>query len=401
MQTVYKMEYREGSVRPIATWSPPRVRTALHLLQTGNFSQAAHLADAILGDGRVQAVLGTRINGVLGLPFTVDPADDSSGAAAIAEAAGKDFWGFFPEDASGELMRYGLMLGAVAAELVWVFEAGRLLPKLKVWHPSNLRYNSETQTYAVRLESGVEHPITPGDGKWLLYTPHSSRRPWTLALVRALAVPWLSKQFAAGDWNGYSEQLGKGVLKGGVPASARPEDKEDFKNDLRNLGTSGVVITPEGFTAELLEGRGQGWQTFESLIAWADKETAVTVLGQNLTTDVSGGSLAAAKVHENVRQDFLEADTETLATSLHEQVFTWYAEFNFGDRKLAPWPHWDAEPPADSKTEAETDKAKGEALTAIAAGARAAGVGHRLGSATRAHGYSYQGWRNATATIVV
>ena len=49
--------------------------------------------------------------------------------------------------------------------------------------------------------------------------------------------------------------------------------------------------------------------------------TSPSRFGQNLTTEVQGGSRAGQRpCIDRVRQDYLEADTETLATALHEQV---------------------------------------------------------------------------------
>ena len=105
---------------------------------------------------------------MLGLPLEQKPVDDSDGAKEIAEQVDEDFWDLFPEDTSGELLRYGLMVGACAAELVWTLKERRMIPKLKVWHPSLLRYDQEKRQYSVKLESGSELPIRPGDGKWLV-----------------------------------------------------------------------------------------------------------------------------------------------------------------------------------------------------------------------------------------
>jgi phage gp29-like protein len=340
------IELREPSVRAVATWSPVSIRAALQTLFHGKFSQAAYLADALLGDDRVQAVISTRVNGILALPLKFEPADDSPGAAEISELIEQDFWDIAPEPVAAELMTYGLLLGACPAELVWKEKDDRVIPELKVWHPSQLRWDPHERTYKLRLESG-EMQITPGDGKWMIYTPNGSRRPWTRALVRSLAVPWLAKSYAVGDWNRYSEVLGGAVKRGTVPGNAKPEDKQQFKSDLRNLASDGVVIVPAEFSFDLVEATGRGSDTFKELIAWADKAIAVAVLGQNLTTEVSGGSFAAAKVHNSVRQDLIDADTEGLATVLHDDVLSWWAEFNRGDRRLAPWPRWQTDPPPE------------------------------------------------------
>ena len=97
---------------------------------------------------------------------------------------------------------------------------------------------------------------------------------------------------------------------------------------------------------ELLEAEAKTWEMFPKQIETANAELSILLVGQNLTSEVQGGSFAAAKIHQNVRDDLVRFDAEALATTLREQVLSWWAEFNFGDARLAPWPNWDTKPPA-------------------------------------------------------
>src|SRR5690606_14363612 len=112
----------------------------------------------------------------------------------------------------------------------------------------------------------------------------------------------------------------------GMPADA---DKQAFLSDLQAMANSASIVLPDGWNVELLEAKVGSGEVFAKLIEWANKAIAVAVLGQNLTTDVEGGSHAAAQVHENVRQDLIDSDAETLSTTAREQVLVWWAEFNF------------------------------------------------------------------------
>lgn len=374
--------YQEPHPRVVATWTPAGVRSALHLLQHGNLVQSAFLADAILGDDRVQAALGSRVNGVLGLPLLFDPADDTRQHQRAAEELGVVWWDIAPESTLDGLLTYGRLLGAVPAELVWETGGGAALPRLKVWHPSLLRNDALSRDWRLRIEAG-EITITPGDGKWLLYTPYGERRPSTKALVRGLAIPWLAKQYAIGDWQRYSEAHGAPVRAGVTPAGAKEGDRRTFLTDLDRLASDTAIVLPEGYDLKLIEASGTSHEAFERLIEWCDKAITVSILGQNLTTQVEGGSLAAAHVHENVRLDLIRSDTESLSTALREQVVTWWAEFNLGDRALAPWPRWQAEPPGDLLQQSETYLKLSQALPSLmAAGIEIAPILEQYGLAT-------------------
>lgn len=339
--------FSEPSVRAVAAWSPTTVRGVLTQLQRGDFSRAGALADAILADDRVQAVVGTRINGVLSLPLRFEVADDSPRAAQAAEALELDWWEIADEAVLSEWLAYALLLGACAAELVWDTAGERSIPRLRVWHPSNLRRDEDAGVWQVRQAGDEWLTITPGDGKWAVLAPFGERRAGTRALVRAVALPWLAKSFAVADWNHYSELHGSGARVGKAPSGASDKTRREFRDDLARMANDSAIVLPFGWELELLEAKVGSGDVFEKLISWADKAMAIAILGQNLTTDVEGGSLAAAEVHENVRYDLIAGDAELLATVTHDQVVVWWAEFNVGDRALAPWPDWDAQPPAD------------------------------------------------------
>ena len=357
--------YGEPSVRSVATWSPTSVRSVLTQLQRGDFSRAGILADAVLADDRVQAVIGTRINGLLSLPLAFEAADDTPKAAQVAELLEADWWEIADEALLSEWLAYALLLGACAAELVWDTSGERSLPRLRVWHPSNLKRDEETGTWSVRLTNDKWQQITPGDGKWALLAPFGERRAGTRALLRAVAIPWLSKAYATGDWNRYSELHGSGTRVGKAPTGATQEERRSFRDDLSTLANDSAIVLPPGWELELLEAKVGSGDVFEKLIAWADKAMAISILGQNLTTDVEGGSLAAAEVHERVRFDLVANDAELLATATHDQVVVWWTEFNVGDRALAPWPDWDAEPPTDEAAVATALGARAQALLTL------------------------------------
>lgn len=357
--------FSEPSVRVMSTWSPASVRSVLTQLLRGDFSRAGALADTILADDRVPAVLGTRINGVLSLPLRFEAADDSPKAAQAVELLQQDWWTFADEPTLSEWIGYALLLGACAAELVWDTTGVRSIPRLKVWHPSNLRCVEETGEWQVHLEGDKWQTITPGDGKWALLTPFGSRRPGTRALLRGLVLPWLSKSYAVTDWNRYSEMHGSGVRVGKSASGASLEERERFRDDLAALASDTAIVLPPNWELELLEAKVGSGEVFEKLVSWADKAIAIMVLGQNLTTDVEGGSFAAADIHDRVRLDLVANDAETLGTTTHNQIVSWWCEFNLGDRNLAPWPDWPAEPPSDEAAESAALSSKAQALLTL------------------------------------
>lgn len=331
-------------------WSPADLGTAWRLAQAGNLTLAAELAEAALADDRVQAVLGTRVRGLLGLPLTFEPPNNREGKTII-RALEADFWSFAPEESLYQLISWGLLLGVGLARLDWQEgESGRLLPVLEVWHPRNLGYDPQRGAWYVQTREGSR--VEPRPGAWWLYTPYGSRRPWASGLWRALAVPWLVKQDAVRYWARDNEVGAIRVGSASGPTTA--EAREQLARDLADLGSSTGIALPEGYQLQILAPSGEVWRSKEAAIGWANTALATAILGQNLTTEVQRGSFAAARVHDAVRRDLLEADAEGLATSLREHALSYWAEFNYGDARLAPWPRWDTELPEDTAQTAET-----------------------------------------------
>ncbi len=116
----------------------------------------------------------------------------------------------------------------------------------------------------------------------------------------------------------------------------------------------------------MLEARDRAWQSFDAIAARADMSIVLTILWQNLTSEVSGGSYAAAQVHEGVQQTASRYDNGTLAPCLYEQCARVFAAWNFGRSELAPRREWVIEKPADHLASAQTFQAFSGALAQMA-----------------------------------
>ncbi len=358
----------------------PVVDAALQELEVGQFGTPALLADALLADDRVAGVLATRINGLLGLPLEFvaqgddageEPSNKFSRVSGLAKAALPEM---LPEHALGSMLRWGILHGVSVGELTWKRRGDLWMPTLRVWHNQWLYWvwdaarAPEKQLWLITASGPVN--VTPGDGHWVVHTPFGNYFGWLQGLIRPLAKLWLDRQFVFRDWARRSERNGLGITIGRVPQNADDASKKTFRTGLMNLASESTIIAPtidekNRFDVEMLDTREQqGTTGFAEHVKQLDTSIAVCVLGQNLTTEVKGGSKAAAQVHENVRRDFLRADAAALSATLYRQVFLPWARINWGDEALAPVPRWNVEPPDDRK---ETATALAQLATALQA----------------------------------
>lgn len=350
------------------TWSVSQVRGALTSHELGNFDTSARLAEAMGRDDRLSAVLETRVKGLLGLPFRLDATDqDDEQAKRIAEELDRDWFDMIPEDELAELLRWRILMGFAVASLEWTTEANKWRPRVKVWNPQYLYYEEDSDTWYLFTKEG-QIEINPGDGKWLMLG--RGRRPYMYGAIRNVAIPWLVRQFAIRDWARYSERHGLPIVKAMVPAAIEAGEKTEFFEDVRALSTETTVtlpthVTPDGagFDLELLEAKDRSWEGFERLITSCNVSLSVAILGQNLTTEVQGGSYAAARVHDRVRADYLQSDAEETSTILRRELLDPVVSYSYqGAEGKTPWPKWQTEPAEDTRVEAETLKITAEAL---------------------------------------
>ena len=359
-------------------WDVVRVRRALEAFEEGQFAEAALLADWLLRDDRVSATLGTRVRALQGLPFRWEvpegaPRPDVS--AKVQKFLARYWKRIAPRSVQADILRWTALFGFCVTQLVWDTSGDVWVPTLEVWHPQYIFWRWDTRSlWAMTMDGPVE--ITPGDGQWAVFAPHGIERGWMQGALRPLAILALLRQYAVRDWGRASELYGLGVRLGYLPANCDPDDEDAFLEQLVNLGSESVLLLKRGdkegegfdFDLKALAGTFNG-DLFEKLGARCDTGITLVLLGQNLTSEVQGGSLAAARVHGDVRQDYLEADAVGQSEDWHSQVLVVFVVYNVEGTDLedVPLPLWDCTPPEDKDSASKVLVQFGQGLTALVA----------------------------------
>lgn len=350
--------YREIPLTVVNTsWDIGAVRTALQSLVVGLFDQPSQLVESIVGDSRVQAAMESRTGAILGAPvkFKLPKKYRDDKDAKKCLRAWERAWPLIAaEPVLAELLQWSVQEGFGVAQLMWDTKShGVWWPYIQVWNPRYVYYHWLYRCYvAITLDGQV--PIFGGDGHWLLHAPHSEYRGWIRGAMRAIAPWWLARNYALRDWARYSERNGMPWVKGKSPAAGDPIQIQQFRTDLSMLGQESIIQVPQGvddqysYDVELLEASvGDASTGFEKIIQMCNGEITLALMGQNLTTEVKEGSLAAARVHADVRQQMIEADARALAKSIYMQIARPFAQFNFGNADFAPLIEWDVVPEDD------------------------------------------------------
>lgn len=356
-------------------WDVQSVRGAMGDLVVGLFDKPAQLLDAVTADSRVQSAMRSRSGGLLGRPvrFKVPEKYKHDKDARHCLRAWEKHWPqMHAEPAMLDLLETAHMLGFSYSQILWDTERAIWKPYLQSFNPRYSYYFWPTREHvAVTLDGQV--PVTGGDGHWVLHAPYGTYRGWMRGALRAVAQWWLARNYALRDWARYSERHGFPILLADTPFGADPDDVVSFRNSLTQLGQESVLQLPAGpdvqtygkYDLRYLEPKDRSWQGFQALIAQCNDEITLSLLAQNLTSQVKEGSLAAARVHADVRQAILEADARALAKTLYVQVLRPFAALNYGDPDLAPIVTWDVRPQEDLKEKAGTFQTFAAGISAL------------------------------------
>lgn len=345
-----KLIYRDLPLVTVQnTWSICQARSALYANMAGIFDGSAQLCDSILGDDRVMATIGSRTSGLFGRESRHIPANSSAEAQECCDAW-KKCWPSISGDSAMTMMHtYGIMMGWSPAQLVWDTSGDVWCPYLQPWHQRFTYYDWSMRKYIALSQDGAI-PIMPGDGKWVLHAPHGEYRGWVIGAIRAVTEPWLLRHFAIRDMARFSEVHGMPTRIAETPAAADPEQRAQFEAQVANLGSETTMLIGKGVDEQnsygyrLVEATDTAWEIFPGLIDRCDMSIVLAILFQNLTTEVKGGSFAAASAHMDIRQGGIQFDAQAWQNTIYRQVARPFAYLNYGDADLAPRTIWDVTP---------------------------------------------------------
>ncbi len=346
--------------------------SALSTLTLGNMLMAGYLADEMLADDRIQAVMDTRLDALASLPLEVAPRTQRKRAQRRAEQLTDEWSSWIADGELKKILFWGRMVNLGLGEILWdTSSPGYWRPRVKAWDPRNVFWRWDTRSFWVTTLDGITE-LRPGDGHWILYCPHGYARGWMHSLIRALVPPFLRRNFAYRDWARYSEIHGIPIKVLYVPARASEDDKDQLVRTLRHLNSEGLIECSRakddrgeevGYDVKLVEPVSNSWQGFLSATDKDEQNIATLVLGQPLTSSPGGkgATHALGTVQDRIRLDRLESDAKSLGDCLAEQLVKPWAIYNWSDPQIAPFVRWSTKAPEDRAKLADTLSKAGDA----------------------------------------
>lgn len=317
--------------------------------------------DDIGRDPRVASVLRTRSLAVVGKEWVVEPADDSAAAERIAGYVRQVFLSFPFDLARRAILRGGVLKGFAVSEIMWEVSEGDVVIREMIPRAQR-RFVFDIDSHLRLLTR--QDPFQ-GEDMTVRY-PRKFQRfvfgdepetPYGVGLGRELYWPWWFKRNGIKFWLIFCDKFGSPTPIGKYPRGSSKQDQDTLLAACGAIQTDAGIIIPEGMSLDLLEAARSGSiDTYESLCAFMNDESTVSVLGQLATTQGTPGKLGGDDSQENVREDLVKADADALCEALNAQVIRWLVDYNFGPQKRYPkmWIRVEAE--QDLKALAERDE---------------------------------------------
>ncbi|MFY4756261.1 phage portal protein family protein [Aliarcobacter butzleri] len=262
--------------------------------------------DKIMRDSTVIAAIGNRKASTLKKEILIEC--ENSNFKEILE----DAFSFNVIDSILDIPYYGFGV----YEINWEFENGFFIPTLVERNYKNfildngkIKFNSLgfsedipfhkviAATYKAKPNKPYGQPLIQ-TLFWLVEFKNASLQFW-VELLERFGTPWVIGK-TEGDKNALAEEI------------------------YNMLGGDGAVIDTED---EIKIETAKDGGNFKELVEYIDNQIREVILGGNLTANVQGGSLAAANVHNEVREDLAQAD-ENIVNQIIRELIWIFQEFN-------------------------------------------------------------------------
>ncbi len=311
--------------------------------------QNTELYEDLLRDPQVRSNLQTRRLAVIGKEWQVTPGGEKRKDVQIAGFVKQALENFDFDSARFGLLQ-GILTGFKVSEIMWEYSEGDVWIKDMIAKPCRRwSFGLKRELRMLTRSNTFEGDPVPDRKFQVFRMPSDEGSPYGDGLGSTLYWPVWFKKNAIKFWLVFAEKFGMPTAVGTYPAGTTKEQQDALLGALAAIQQESAIKIPETMKISLLEAQRSGSvDTYEKLNLFFNAEITKCIMGQTLTTEMgaSGGSFAAAKTHDEVRDDYIKADADLLCNQLNGQFIRWLVDYNFPGVKQYPklWIRAEAEP---------------------------------------------------------
>ncbi|MGZ8172828.1 MULTISPECIES: DUF935 domain-containing protein [Methylobacter] len=234
-----------------------------------------------------------------------------------------------------------------------------------LWFPNQVEQRSPTwftippdQKNTLHLrDSGTSYGVPLQPFGWIPHF-HKSRAGYIArtGLFRALAWPYLYKNYSVRDLAEFLEIYGLPIRVGKYSPTASPDEKRDLLRTVLSIGHNAAGIIPNSMELELQQVMASGnADSFMAMVNWCEASQSKAILGGTLTSSTgANGNRSLGDVHNEVRLDIRDDDATQLDQTLSSYLVYPMAMLNglFADNRCPSWVS-DTQEPDDLKLYAD------------------------------------------------
>ena len=318
---------------------PVRLAEILRAAREGKADEYLTLAEEIEErDLHYRSVLSTRKQAVEGLVPTIIPASEEKKDLDLAKAVETDILGRddFPDLIKDALDALGK--GYSVHEILWNTKRTPWKPdRILFRDPRWFEYDELTGKKLHMKEDYGTTLIPLAERKFIVHEPHlKTGLPIRGGLALPMALYFLIKYYDITAWTAFIDRYGLPIRVGKYGRNASDKDITTLKSAIAHLGEDVGAVIPDSMLIDIIESKTSGKiELYKEMANWVDKQVSKLVLGQTMTAD-DGSSRSQAEVHDDVRQDILEADARQLEKTLNRDLIRPYIDLNWGPQEKYP-----------------------------------------------------------------
>lgn len=228
------------------------------------------------------------------------------------------------------LMHYGVFYGYAMAELLYAPDGQYwTIDAIKVRKARRFRFGIDGAPRLLSKENMRDGVALPERKFWSFATgADNDDEPYGLGLGHQCYWPVWFKRNGMKFWAVFLDRFGSPVPLGRYGASASEADQKKLLETLAAVQTDSGIIIPEGMSIEFLEAARGGTVDYATFHDRQESAIAKVILSQTMTTD-DGSSLAQGKVHADVKDEVVKADSDLICGSFNDGPMKWLTAMNF------------------------------------------------------------------------